>query len=126
MHKLASENMSGDESDNPEPAVPKIWRIIFAAWQSAELRNFLWALDAKYIKDRARPQEEGKRRTPGNSVRARMPLATSSTVPGVAPPGLWRNCYDEDWLAGQSDWEREQLDIIDGVYDFTLDPPVEA
>ncbi|KAI0742708.1 hypothetical protein C8Q80DRAFT_1122900 [Daedaleopsis nitida] len=67
MHMLASENMSADESDSPDPVVPKIWRIIFAAWQSAELRNFLWALDAKYIKTRARPEEEGKRRTPGNA-----------------------------------------------------------
>ncbi|KAI0709979.1 hypothetical protein C8Q76DRAFT_798750 [Earliella scabrosa] len=120
--KLSYTSMSGDETDGDVATLPKIWRIIFAEWQSVELMNFFWALDAKYLSQSANPPDP-QRRTPGNSPRVRAPKQASRTIPGVAPRGLWRNCYNPSWLAKLPSWELEQLEIIDSDYDFTIDPP---
>ncbi|TFK79870.1 hypothetical protein K466DRAFT_504858, partial [Polyporus arcularius HHB13444] len=125
--KLAASNMSGDETDGPTVKHPPTYRIIIADWQSVELRAFLWALDAKYVGYWEKPPK--KRRTPGNPVRVRdvdTREGVTRTLPGVAPVGLWRNCYNDKWLETLADWEIEILEIINEDYDFTLDPPAAA
>ncbi|KAI0753001.1 hypothetical protein C8Q80DRAFT_1097403 [Daedaleopsis nitida] len=124
FQKMRTANMSADESDSPDPTLPRVRRIILANWQSMELRNFLWALDAKYLSTTNRPTD-GKRRTPGNKACVRQVCDTSRAVAGVAPPGLWINCYDPVWLENLPEWEVEQMEIINQPYDFTLDPPHE-
>ena len=106
-------NMSGDETDGAEKTHPPRWRIIIAKWQSRELRNFLWTLDRMYREDWAR------RRSGGNPPRERV-LRDGYEQEGVAPSGLWRNCYDKDWLATQPDYIVRELEIIDKDYNFTL------
>ncbi|RPD74277.1 hypothetical protein L226DRAFT_463960, partial [Lentinus tigrinus ALCF2SS1-7] len=117
---LAAANMSGDETDGAEVTHPPVYRIIIAYWQSTDLRNFLWALDAKYLLHWEKP--ENKRRTGGNPPRVRHMRDECRTIGGVAPVGLWRNCYNEEWLASLDDYEIENLEIQEGNYDFTLDP----
>ncbi|TFK81047.1 hypothetical protein K466DRAFT_502838, partial [Polyporus arcularius HHB13444] len=119
--KMTAANMSGDETDGPEVTHPPVYRIIIADWQSLELRTFLWTLDAKYLAYWAKPPT--RRRTGGNPARHRVKRDNSKTISGVAPIGLWRNCYNDDWLDTLQDWEIELLEIVDEDYDFTLDPP---
>ena len=61
-----------------------------------------------------------RRATPGNPPRTRIEKENQVTR-GTVPVGLWRNCYDADWLAGQRAYMVEDLDIIDA--DFDLTPP---
>lgn len=118
LHMMVACNMSGDETD-PDTPLPKVWRIIIAHWQSVELRNLLWSLDAKYIAW-AQPSNKEQKRNGGNPTRIRVVRETSSTVSGVAPPGLWHNCYNSAWLESLPDWEVEQLDIVKEDYPFVL------
>ncbi len=118
LHMMAACNMSGDETD-PDTPLPKVWHIVIAGWQSTELRTLLWSLDAKYMAW-AQPSDPKKKRNGGNATRVRILRETSRMVPGVAPPGLWRNCYDPTWLETLQEWEVEQLDIIDDDYPFVL------
>lgn len=121
LSMMAASNMSGDETDGPEVDHPPVYRIILASWQSIDLRNFLWAIDAKYIGHWEKPAN--KRRIGGNPPRVRNLREECRTVRGVAPVGLWRNCYNEEWLSKLDDYEIENLEIKEQDYDFTLDPP---
>ena len=105
--------MSGDETDGPEKTHPPVWRIVIAKWQSEQLRNFLWALDRMYRED------WGRKRVGGNPPRVRI-IRENSEEEGYPAHGLWRNCYDEDWLAKQPGYVLEELEILDQDYDFTL------
>ncbi|KAI0644320.1 hypothetical protein C8Q79DRAFT_913717 [Trametes meyenii] len=116
---LEPANMSADETDGPEKKHPSVFRIIIASWQSQELRNFLWALDAMYREDWARPRTS--RRTPGNEPRVRVlpPIGTPQEH-GVAPIGLPRNCYDRKWLSSLTPHARRELEVQDLDYDFSF------
>ena len=109
-------NMSGDEQDGPEKQYPPIWRIMIARWQSQELRNFFWALDRMYRED-WRKEVNG-----GNMPRQRVFCGPkeSTVEDGVAPIGLWRNCYDPVWLSEQPPHIIRELEIVDEDYDFSL------
>ncbi|KAI0715889.1 hypothetical protein C8T65DRAFT_572658, partial [Cerioporus squamosus] len=112
---LEAANMSGDETDGPEKTHPPRWRIKIAKWQSRELRNFLWSLDRMYREDWAR------RRSGGNPPRERvLQDGEDEDEDGIAPVGLWRNCYDRDWLQAQPAHIVRELEIIDEDYDFSL------
>lgn len=117
---LAAANMSGDETDGDKVTFPPVYRIVITEWQSLELRTCLWRMDSKYINYWCAPGPV-KRRVSGNPIRVRVIREDSRTVPGVAPIGLWRNCYNPDWLAKLEDWEVELLEIVDEPYDFTFD-----
>ncbi|KAJ3014052.1 hypothetical protein NUW54_g1405 [Trametes sanguinea] len=67
--RLSANNMSGDETDGEKVEHAPVYRIILAEWQSDDLRAFLWALDAMYIKYWEKPPES--RRTKGNAPRTR-------------------------------------------------------
>lgn len=111
---LEPANMSGDETDGKEKTHPPVFRVIVAAWQSMTFRQFLQTLDAMYREDWAR------RRVGGNPPRTRIVRAESREEEGIAAIGLWRNCYDEAWLARQPDYIVRELEIVDEDYDFSL------
>lgn len=115
-------HMSGDETDGPVKTHPPTFRIIEARWQSFAFKTFLRTLDALYRERWAHPV--GDRATPGNPPRSRIERPESGRdEDGVAPVGLWRNCYDKEWLNALRPHVREALQIIDADYDFTLPAP---
>ena len=120
-------HMSGDETDGEmKQHFPK-FRIIASRWQSLALRTFLWALDAIYRDMWAAPI--GKRATAGNPPRYRIPDEREPSPEedkSIAPIGLWRNCYDPDFLASLKPHVRASLHIIDSDYDFSLEPVSEG
>lgn len=112
--------MSGDETDSGGEGVgpPKTFRIIRQQWMSNELRNFLRNLDHIYRANWRSPI--GSRASRGNPPRIRISSKFSTTT-GEVPPRLPRNCYDRDWLAGLRQWQKDDLDIVEEDYDFTID-----
>ena len=108
--------MSGDETDG-EKTPDSNYRIIVSKWQSQELRNFLWTIDARYRHDWEHPTH--RRAMGGNRPRTRV-LRPGYSEDGIAPIGLWKNCYDNDWLAEQPPYVVRELEIIDEDYNFSL------
>ena len=108
--------MSADETDGERTTDTK-YRIILARWQSRELRDFLWTLDAYYRQDWAHPPHT--RAIGGNRPRQRI-LRAGYAEDGIAPIGLWRNCYDQHWLESQLSHVIRELEIVDEDYDFTF------
>ncbi|KAH9831927.1 uncharacterized protein C8Q71DRAFT_714643, partial [Rhodofomes roseus] len=115
--KLRPIHMSGDETDGPVKLHPGAYRIVDARWQSLELKTFLRALDAMYREDWAMPV--GARATSGNPPRHRTEQ-DARTEEGIAPVGMWRNCYDEGWLNSLKAHVLDSLRVIDEDYDFNL------
>ncbi|KAH9889313.1 hypothetical protein C8Q73DRAFT_653898, partial [Cubamyces lactineus] len=116
--RLSPDNMSDDETDRPRNHWPRTYRIIESRWQSLELKTFLRGLDALYRQgwERSRPRV----RFAGAAPRIRIPQENGPKVDGLAPPGLWRNCYNEEWLRGLDADRRNALSIVEEEYDFSL------
>lgn len=112
--------MSADETAGEEKAHPPVYDIVEARWQSLELKTFLRALDRMYREDWASPI--GERASSGSAPRVRRESLDPRVEDGIAPIGLWRNCYDAEWLASLQPHEIEHLDILDKDYDFSLRP----
>lgn len=108
--------MSGDETDGDTKEHPAVFRIIITRWQSIELRNFLFLLDQIYRSDWKQPHN--RRATPGNQPRVRLIRQDATVEDGVAPIGLWRNCYDQHWLQAQPPHMQRELEIVEEPYDF--------
>ncbi|EGO23668.1 hypothetical protein SERLADRAFT_438980 [Serpula lacrymans var. lacrymans S7.9] len=108
--------MSGDETDNEVQGAPKTYLISRPHWQSPEMKDFMRKLDHIYRENWRNPH--GRRATAGNAPRIR--IASNRCEPGHAPRGLWRNCYDSNWLKDLRGWQRDKLDIVDKDYDFTI------
>ncbi len=110
--------MSGDETDGPEKVHPGTFRIVEARWQSLELKTFLRLLDVLYRLDWAKPI--GIRATAGNQPRVRVERPDGRSEDGVAPIGLWQNCYDVAWLESLRPHVRRSLNIIESDYQFDI------
>lgn len=117
--KLEPVHMSGDESDGPR-CLPQNYSIVNALWQSDELKLFLRNIDALYKDKWAHPI--GKRATSGNLPRMRIehPNARCENTP--APIGLWRNCYNANWLRDLPQYAQNDLRVIETDYSFDLLP----
>ncbi|KAH9853717.1 hypothetical protein C2E23DRAFT_776547 [Lenzites betulinus] len=111
-------HMSGDETDGSEKTHSPTFLIVNARWQSLSFRLFLRTLDALYRESWATPV--GDRATSGNPPRVRIEREDCRSEDGLAPIGLWRNCYDQDWLKSLRPHVRASLKIIDADYDFKL------
>lgn len=118
LRKFRPVHMSGDETDGPKKLHHPVFRIVEARWQSLELKLFLRILDRLYREHWAEPI--GERATSGNPPRERREAPDAKVVDGVAPIGLWRNCYDRDWLNSLKPHVRASLQVIDDDYDFSL------
>ncbi|KAI1786031.1 hypothetical protein LXA43DRAFT_898713, partial [Ganoderma leucocontextum] len=124
-------HMSADETDYESEEGddgrvkkhPPQFRIKISNWQSLELRNFLWTLDIYYRQDWGNTSL--RRSLGGNPPRTRV-VDDQNSEDGVAPIGLWRNCYDEDWLDAQLPHIVRDLEIVDEDYDFTFPAPPPA
>ncbi|KAL7280905.1 hypothetical protein ACG7TL_005849 [Trametes sanguinea] len=117
---LEAAHMSADETDGPEKKHPPMFQIVAARWQSQQLKDFLWKLDIMYREDWAKPRH--RRAMAGNAPRVRiLPQQGEGTSEvGIVPFGLPRNFYDGAWLATLPPYAREELDIIDEEYDFSI------
>ncbi|KAI0708437.1 hypothetical protein C8Q76DRAFT_593952, partial [Earliella scabrosa] len=125
LSQLKPSHMSGDEAevDSEDDSVkrqphPRKYFIIGSAWQSKPLIEFFHTLDKWHLEDFK--NGVGDQLPGGNAPRERLPHPDGRIDNTVAPRGLWRNCYDPDWLATLKPHVREQLRIIDEDYDFTL------
>ncbi|RDX40004.1 hypothetical protein OH76DRAFT_1366880, partial [Lentinus brumalis] len=116
--RLRPIHMSGDETDGPVKTHPVTFRIVEARWQSLELKTFLRILDALYRAVWAKPV--GTRATSGNQPRVRVERVDGRTEDGVAPIGLWKNCYDDVWLASLRPHVRASLNIVQSNYKFNV------
>ncbi|KAJ8457003.1 hypothetical protein ONZ51_g11788 [Trametes cubensis] len=119
--RLLPQNMSGDETDGPRRVLPMTYRVVESRWQSVALKSFLRALDAMYREDWERPRH-GQRAKGGNPPRTRLIRAGGPVEDGYAPVGLWRNCYDSEWLKNLPSYQRRALKIINADYDFDVTP----
>ncbi len=115
-------HMSGDEAvvaeEDDRQLLPHVFHIVEAAWQSKEFKVFVRTLDDWNIEDQR--QKTGESQSGGNCPRRRIEKADPSVVNSRAPIGLWRNCYDEEWLRSLKPHVRERLNIIPDDYNFSL------
>ena len=117
---LTAADMSGDEAASTGALGETTYIIIGAAWQSRELIAFFDLLDAIFAREWNRPV--GSRRRGGRAprIRVRQEPGVQKVVNDPAPVGLWRNCYDEDWVRKQNPWTIRDPNIIDEDYNFTV------
>ena len=108
--------MSGDEvAENVAAGTSgQSYHIIEAAWQSREFKICVRDLDFWNIKDF---DDYGRG---GSRPRCHVAVQEPRVVDSPAPAGLWRNCYDPDWLRKLDAPRRRLLRIIDEDFDFTL------
>ncbi|KAI0686178.1 hypothetical protein C8Q76DRAFT_636259, partial [Earliella scabrosa] len=121
--RLRPGHMSGDEAvtmgtGDDRQQHPRVYHIVELAWQSEEFKTFVRTLDEWNIENFR--IKVGRKLSGGNSPRERIALAKPRVIDSPAPKGLWRNCYSPTWLAALKPHVREQLQIIDKDYDFSL------
>ena len=109
--------MSGDETDCDarQESLPT-YRIVESRWQSDDLKAFMRSLDDMYR------DNQGETTSDGNSLHARIARVNARVEEGFAPRGLWRNCYNADWLRKLPQHKKRALKIKDTDYDFDLTP----
>ena len=115
--------MSGDETDGPHRKKRHLplWAITRSLWQSKELVGCLHGLDKQYRHDWEHSRRFGRsRRSRGNPPRKRMFTKHSKVEEGTVPIGLWRNCYNQQWLETLLEDDVDALQIIDEDFDLTL------
>ncbi|CDO75812.1 hypothetical protein BN946_scf184951.g10 [Trametes cinnabarina] len=119
LDKLLPQHMSGDETDDPKSA-HKRYRIVEAQWQSAALKDFLRHLDKMYLEHCV------TRGGGGSRPRERIHSSDPKVADSPAPDGLWRNCYDNAWLASRPAHQIRRMRIVNSDYDFSvhLEPDV--
>jgi hypothetical protein len=105
MRTMGVNGVSSDESDNEDDYIR-----VSPGWRSEQLAQFLWSLDEEIA--RHRTAKVGQRRRRGNKARRRVfsALVNNDTL---GPPGLPRNCYDEDWLNNLRPHERRLIRLKD-------------
>lgn len=113
---------SSDESDDEEAHATSVrgtrsYTRVAPAWRSRRLGEFLWDLDA--IAQQQRQPKSGCRRIPGAAPRHRR-HSQKINDNTIAPAGLPRNCYREEWLAGLWPFQLEALSMKTHDYDFSI------
>lgn len=122
---LQPRHMSGDECKTAQDMLLNIWVIVEAEWQSDPLKLLLRKLDVLYQVYRLKSGRiggDGKESFGrGRGPRTRVSRPDGRIVNSEAPVGLWRNCYNPDWLKKLRPHNIKELHIVDEDYDFTLD-----
>lgn len=101
----------------------RVFNMIRPAWQSDVFWKFMKDLDER--KSQADNEAIGASRKSGALARERVELAEPKVVNTAAPKGLWKNCYDEAWLAKLTLPSRRTLQVLEENYDFNLEYRVE-
>ena len=109
---LGTDGMSIDEVSCQQAGQVR-YKIRGVTWRSAELRDFLRALDAIHLSTHFTPA--GKR-LPGTLPRVRYtPKVQSFIQPDPPPLRLPKNFYDDDWLRTLTPRELDRLCIQPAV-----------
>ncbi|KAJ2970977.1 hypothetical protein NUW54_g12609 [Trametes sanguinea] len=120
---LKAEDMSGDETDRDadnKKIHPPSFTIQEPRWSSVTFTEFRRKLDKWRHLDWQVPDENGAYKG-GNGPRTRNSVGK---IVNVRPPkGLYRNCYDENWLSTLKPHQYRSLRVIDEEYDFALPNP---
>jgi hypothetical protein len=131
MKSLTSQGVSSDESATDDETSHKAFRRISPVWRSEALQGFMWALDTVIRANRI--PKIGHRSIRGAEPRRRL-FGSSKNLDAIAPPGLPRNCYHEDWLRTLTPSQLRMLELKDVIYKFGTDgsqeqpspPPIAA
>ncbi len=96
-----------------------IFNMIRPAWQSDLFWKFMKDLDG--LKGQADEDAIGASRKPGALARDRVELVQPKVVDTAALKGLWKNCYNEVWLANLKLPCCRVLEVMEENYDFSLE-----
>lgn len=113
----SSDESADDERLDGTPRSDRVFQKVSPCWRSGVLSEFMWMLDM--IASRQRLPKVGCRRVAGALPRTRLPALTVNKY-SVAPPGLPRNCYSQDWLRTLWKHELDALAMQDHDYDFSI------
>ncbi|KAI6026097.1 hypothetical protein EDC04DRAFT_2573607, partial [Pisolithus marmoratus] len=112
---LGSQGMSSDESEDKNTRTIS-YTHVYPAWHSHQLGSLLWNMDDVTAINASVPI--GKHKKSGTQLQV-CPHSDKVNEEAAAPPGLPHNCYDAAWLMKLSQWQRRELQIQDGDYNFT-------
>ncbi|TEB26923.1 hypothetical protein FA13DRAFT_1795171 [Coprinellus micaceus] len=116
---LAGRNSMSDEEidyEEIEGHRTTVLAKVTPEWRSEEFGELYQFVDLR--RTEMKKSGFGKRRTTNgkNLLRIRKPGRKTAAHP--PPPGLWRNCFDKNWLSKRRPWELAALKIVDEDYDF--------
>lgn len=117
MDTLKGQCASSDDSDNGADTGVTRYLRVKPMWRSLKLENFLVHLDAL---ERSARQAfgGGTRRRQGAPRRIREP-STKVNNESVVPKGLPANCYDSEWIAKLSTFQKLRLHVKED-HDFSF------
>ncbi|KAI0683653.1 hypothetical protein BC835DRAFT_1295422, partial [Cytidiella melzeri] len=118
LAKMEAVHMSADESGGEGAQHPPVYHYTPPAWQSEQLRLFFEELDQQYREHWLRPS--GRRRSAGNPPRVRVRSAKDADFEAVAPRGLPRCFYNQEWVVRLKPWQVSDLDIDDVDFDLAM------
>jgi hypothetical protein len=117
MKRMNPGHMSADSSGGEGANHPLAYKIRRSAWMSRELEDYFHAADRMFREDWSKPF--GRRRTPGNPPRTRIPSNKPPDPHAVAPQGLPVNFYSKEWLSTLKPYQLAELDT-QGAWDLTI------
>jgi hypothetical protein len=120
MDKMGRAGVSSDESDSEagssKHSANAFW-IISPTWRSPQLATFLRGLDPIVIvQTQPRVGERKRRGQPPRLRKLPDPERFNDSV--LAPPGLPRNCYNNEWYDKLPQWAKNQVSATDEDYNF--------
>ncbi|KAG1895980.1 uncharacterized protein F5891DRAFT_983830 [Suillus fuscotomentosus] len=107
IDRLDVDGMSGDETDTPLGATPKIVRRVALPWISLAITDLLHAIES-YV---PAVYEENMSVPVGNSSLLRLMEAKCASKNSIAIARLPRNWYDDNWFKAHSSSARAMLDV---------------
>jgi hypothetical protein len=117
MERMNPGHMSADSSGGERANHPLAYKIRRSAWMSRELEDYFHTADRMFREDWSKPF--GRRRTPGNPPRTRIPSNKPPDLNAVAPKGLPVNFYSQEWLNTLKPYQLTELDV-QPAWDLTI------
>ncbi|KAI0313494.1 hypothetical protein OF83DRAFT_1037694, partial [Amylostereum chailletii] len=106
---------SGSDTDEGSARGRKTYVRITPIWRSRPFSNWMWSLDDIVLNQRM--PRVGTRAVPGAEPRLRK-QSTCVNMEAVAPPGLYRNCYDSAWVDSLLNYNKRNLHMVQLDYDL--------
>ncbi|KIK11443.1 hypothetical protein PISMIDRAFT_122704, partial [Pisolithus microcarpus 441] len=113
---LGSQGMSSDESEDENTRTIS-YPQVYPAWHSRQLGSLLWQVDDVTAANFS--VQIGKCKKLGTQLCV-CPHSDKVNEEATTPPGLPCNCYDAARLVKLSQWQRHELQIQGGDYNFTM------